>query len=341
MNNITIIVDYRNTFYSSTKNAKTLCSMSLDRLVACFNSLDFSVNIINFHEVNFMEDWSGRMIIYQSSEDSDLRYKSYIEDVIFGLSLKGAILLPEFKFLRAHHNKVFMEMLRDIIGVGTNLKSHSFGVKEDVNLNSLNYPVVAKTGYGAGSSGVKLIRDSQSASRIISKLMLSNSFDFVMAKELIKRIVRKGYVPYSLHRNKIIIQPFIPQLGHDYKVLIYFDSAFVVRREVRKNDFRASGSGVLSWPDKLPDGLLEFAWSIFDKCNVPYISLDIAYANNIYHMIEMQFVMFGPATLERSNHYWLKGTQGWKLIREKSDLEQVFADSIVKYIKAQSIQHIF
>jgi glutathione synthase/RimK-type ligase-like ATP-grasp enzyme len=331
MNSITFLVDYRNTLYSSISNADTLCSMNLEKLRAYFEALKITVVIINFYEVDLADEWGGRVVIYQSSEDPNLRYKSYIEDMILGLSLKGAYIIPEFKFLRAHHNKVFMEMLRDIIDIGTNLKSRSFGTIEDVKNFSLSYPAVVKTGYGAGSSGVKLLRDPETAYSTISKMMRSDIFTLSALKECGKRLIRKGYVPYSFHRNKIVIQDFISGLDHDYKVLIYGDRAFVVRREVRQNDFRASGSGKISWPKKLPDGLLEYAWSVFKKCDVSHVSLDIAFANNRYYLIEMQFVMFGSASLERANHYWQKVTDGWHVINKRVELELAFAEGVVDY----------
>lgn len=47
-------------------------------------------------------------ILNTSSEDNGYHYKDYIEDIILGLYLQGAILLPEYKYLRANNNKVYM-----------------------------------------------------------------------------------------------------------------------------------------------------------------------------------------------------------------------------------------
>lgn len=333
MTDIIILVDYRDTFYSSTKNDTTLCSMDVERLCACFKLLDISVQIMNFYEIDMAKEWNEQIVIYQSSQDPNLRYKSYIEDVILGLSLKGAHIIPEFKFLRAHHNKVFMEMLGEIINVGSNLKSRSFGTIEDFKKSHLHYPAVAKTGYGAGSTGVKLLRDQKTAYDVIKKMMRSDVFTLWALKEWGKRLFRKNYVPYSFHRNKIVIQDFIPSLDHDYKVLMYGNKAFTIRREVRDNDFRASGGGKLSWPEKIPDGLLDYAWSVFKKCEVPNISLDIAFSNDTYYLIEMQFVMFGPVSLERANHHWQRVSSEWQLIRDGVELELAFVDGIVEFSK--------
>ena len=97
-------------------------------------------------------------------------------------------------------------------------------------------------------------------------------------KEHIKRWRRRkmGYVPYSMHRQKFLVQEFIPGLQGDFKVLVYWDRYYVVSRNNRPGDFRASGSGLLTWPEDPPGGLLEYAQRVFNHFRVPMISLDIA-----------------------------------------------------------------
>jgi len=72
-------------------------------------------------------------------------------------------------------------------------------------------------------------------------------------ERLSERLSRKripGYVKRSLHRRKFVVQNFIGGLTHDYKVLAYGKKYYVVRRDNRPGDFRASGSGLLSWPEE-------------------------------------------------------------------------------------------
>ena len=52
-------------------------------------------------------------MLYTSSEDPDYFYKSYIEDIVYGLKNIGAKLIPPYKYLRTNNNKVLMEILRD------------------------------------------------------------------------------------------------------------------------------------------------------------------------------------------------------------------------------------
>jgi hypothetical protein len=105
-NKIFISTDYRKGFYSSTKYRGTY--MNYKKVAKLFKKQGYNVEIENFSEVDFYSSkYKNSFILYQSSEDPGLKYKCFIEDIILGLKLKGAILIPEFKFFRAHHNKVF------------------------------------------------------------------------------------------------------------------------------------------------------------------------------------------------------------------------------------------
>jgi hypothetical protein len=178
-----------------------------------------------------------------------------------------------------------------------------------------------------------LVRDGREAAKAASKLSRSSFLTFATAKEIAKRIVRKGYVPHSLHRRKFVAQQYIRDLDHDFKVLLYGSKAFVLRRAVRKNDFRASGSGKFSWPSHPPEGLLDFAWSVRHRLDVPFLSLDIAHSEDGYRLIEFQCLTFGALTLERSTRCWERSNDGWKCLDGSSELELVFAEALVDYIE--------
>jgi len=334
MKEIILLVDYRGTFYSSIKNALSLCSMNIAKLIKNFADQGIKANVLRFSDIDFRKDWAGKAILYQSAEDYELRYRSYIEDMILGLSLAGARLLPSFPFLRAHHNKVFMEILRQTsrIAEANTLDTQMFGTFEDfAKVGSLNYPIVLKPGSGAGSTGVQLVKNGKQAKKSAKSVSWSGDYLW-MTKEIIKRLIRKNYHPYSLYRRKFIIQEFIPNLAYDYKVLVYGNRVFVVRREVRTNDFRASGSGKLNWPEEVSEQLLNFAWRLFEAFDVPHASFDIAETGYAYHLIEAQFVDFGPATLERSKHHWVHKATGWEQCHGPAELEHAFVEGVVRYM---------
>ena len=113
MKNILILVDYRNQFWLTTRHKQA--SFIVTDLQKNFENQGYTVRICKFSDLDFCsENYCGWYVVYQSTEDPYLLYNSYIEDILLALREQGAILLPEFKYNRAHHNKVFMELLRSL-----------------------------------------------------------------------------------------------------------------------------------------------------------------------------------------------------------------------------------
>lgn len=332
-----MLTDYRRAFYSSTRNNLTHCSMDVLRLTQCFASHGVDAHVMGFCDVDFRADWSGKVVLYQSSEDPGLDYRSYIEDVVLGLETAGALVIPSFRFLRAHHNKVFMEILRQVQGPpeANTLGSKGFGTYEDYAQNPYRLPAVIKSASGAGSSGVRLLRTPSQALRVARRMSWCGWNGGALI-EFVRRLVRRGYVPYSLHRRKFIVQDFVPGLAWDFKVLLYGSRVFVVRREVREDDFRASGSGLVSWPQDVGAGLLDFAWTIYRCLDVPHASFDVAQTDGGFHLIEAQFVSFGPLTVEKSPHHWERCGDAWELRTGATELEACFAAGVAEYMRKKA-----
>ena len=336
-----ILTDYREQLYSSVR-ASTV-GIRLDLLCKRLKELDIESEIMLFRDVDLSLDYADKLVIYQSSEDRDLFYKSYIEDIMLALQEKGAILIPDYKYLRCHHNKAFQEMLRKTCFAKEirNLNSLSFGSYEDLlayDRSKFEYPLVIKKSGGCCSKGVALAENEHKLLKIARGFSRSfNLSDYL--RFTAKTFLRKGYIAESSNRNKFILQQFIFGLEDDYKVLFYGDKAYVLRRFTRKNDFRASGSGSFEYPEKLPEGLLEGAEKIYKHFNVPFISLDMAYSSKdmCFYLIEFQFLMFGTLTLEYSKEFYQKINNKWEKQKGTSILEEVIADSLHSFIKETQV----
>ena len=181
---------------------------------------------------------------------------------------------------------------------------------------------------------MKLAHNKAEAIRHARELMLS--FHLVdWAKNFVKSYVRHPYDRKSNYRHGIISQTYL-QLKGDYKVLVYYDKYFVLARQNRPHDFRASGSGIFSWPEVLPEGLLDYALKVFSSFNSPFISLDIAFDGLRFHTLEFQFVMFGTFTLFNAPIYFEKSGDSWLCRYEKSILEEEYARSVSLFLDAGS-----
>ncbi len=338
---IYLITDYRGGFYSSIRNIENMYSMDVELLCRYFAEQDCELIVMSFADVDFREqNYSGKWVLYQSSEDPGLCYKSYIEDIVLGMHLQGARLIPPFNMLRAHHNKVFMEILRDLSPLKQlkTIRTKCYGIFEEFAQADTSYPCVMKPASGACSKGVVLVNNKADKTKYGKKLSRVRYF-LPDLKERIKRIYRRGYVPRSLHRGKFIVQNLISGLSGDYKVLVYDDKYYVLHRQTRKNDFRASGSGLFRWPEETPTELLDFAREIFLSFDVPFVSLDIACNGDNYHLLEFQFLSYGTLTLEKSSHYYSKSADSWIRIDGESILENEVVRSVVEFVQSQSAKN--
>ena len=250
------------------------------------------------------------------------------------------MVIPEFKFLRATNNKVFMESLsKSHLGRFENLWSNYYGTLDEVDFSKINFPIVFKRAGGSMSQGVALANNKKELVEIIKKRCRSRDIvnDF---RDILRKIKRNGYVKESLYRNKFILQEYIPNLSNDFKILIFADRFYIFERPVRKNDFRASGSGASKYlygsKVNAPIGIFDFAESIFNTLNVPHLSLDIAHANNKLFLIEFQTVYFGTVGHHESDGYYYKSEGNWLINKKRYDLEKIYADSINYHLKSIS-----
>lgn len=336
MKTITLLTDYLGHFESKFTAIPYRSGMDISLLKKYFGERDFHINIQGFADIDFRKNsYKNEVFLYTSSEDSGSFYKSYIEDIILGLTLSGAYILPDFKYLRANNNKVFMEILRDLAvkSIFKNISSYHFGVIEELldRMNKFENISVVKSSAGAMSSGVLL---SHNKGDLIKKgKKISKTINLLRElKELVRKVKHKNYIRESRHRKKFVVQNLIPDLTNDWKILIYGRKYFVLNRQNRENDFRASGSGRLSFKKEIPDGILDFAKSVYEELDVPNLSIDVGFANNQFYLFEFQALYFGTYTVVYSPFYFRQINNLWKIIEEKSILEKVYAESICDYL---------
>ena len=336
---VVILTDYKGFFGSKQKGIIYRGGMDIPLLIRLFNDKEYKAGSVEIAHLNIKEILQNHpVILYTSSEDKNGFYKSYIEDVIYHLEACGILVVPSFTHLKAHNNKVAMELLRDRTDFKAiqTIQSKVFGTIEELKKNAdlFTFPVVIKTASGAMSKGVA--RADNSDELIRKAKMISKSRDFwYNAKELLRLLKYKNkYVRESFHRNKFVVQNLIPDLNNDWKVLVYGSRCYVLYRGNRHNDFRASGSGKFEFRKDNPDGMLDYVMQIKNHFNVPHISLDIGFDGQKFHLIEFQFLYFGTTTIEKAPFFFLNENNKWSVIEKKSNLEDVYVDSIISYLVA-------
>ncbi len=337
MNKLIILTDYRDQFWLTTRHKQA--SFHINEMVVWFESHGYQVIVKQFSQIDFTyENYTGWFVVYQSTEDPYLLYNGYIEDCLLALQEQGAILIPPFKYNRAHHNKVFMELLRSISANEDIKKIHSqaFGAFDEYerfcHSDKAFFPQVVKLSEGSGSRNVIKINGIKEINKVRS-LMMHSDFLFWL-KDKIKAFMPKRYPyfkPQTNARRKIVVQNFIEGLTCDYKVLVFGQKYYVLQRGVRPGDFRASGSGLFEFKREISDDFLNFAKKAFDSFNVPFISMDMAQEGKFFYLIEFQFVSFGTYTLEKAKWHFELVDNKWHIIEGDNNLEEEFCLSVDEY----------
>ncbi len=337
---VLVLVDYKGRLYCPHKGTAT--ATDLKSTARLFEKAGYFQTVQHFEDVDFrQESYKGVPILYQSSQDRGLYYKGYIEDIILGLHLSGAILIPDFLKFRAHHNKVFQEVLRDIGTLSVSakrLRSFSFGTYESFSrsADSLPYPMVLKPAAGDSSNNVCLVHTPKQALKAAKRLSRTWSLNDVMTN-LHYTMTRSGFQPNSYHRRKLIAQEYVPNLDHDFKILAFGGRYFVEKRGIRSGDFRASGSNVTRiWPESLPVQILDSAEQLFTTCDVPFASIDILFDGKNAFLGEVQFLRFGTKPLVEAPHYWKRTKSGWRSIPGDYCWEEELVRAVVWFLKQRN-----
>jgi hypothetical protein len=320
-------------------------SINVAKLVSFLKEY-YSVEQATFEDVaNGMIDIESSIVIYSSSQQSE--YKQYIEDVLLFLSQKENVLIPSINMFKSHENKGYQELHKRLAGVES-IPALYLGHFRDVARQAWDFPCVAKKLDGFGSGGVGLVHSNVEVEKAMcsDEVLLRRGF----MRRTIGRLIRpirsvlfqkkmlstNDYGNYFDFFRRIVLQQFLPNMQYDYKVLIFSEKYYVLKRYVPSGNFRASGSGLFKF-EAAPDSLLDYARVLFEKFDVPFISMDICFDGSGYHLIEFQGVHFGPYTLLDSDGYYTIPEDDWVYREESSYLEKEMAQSILSFIKRSKL----
>ncbi|MFA5973139.1 MAG: hypothetical protein WC780_12370 [Lentimicrobiaceae bacterium] len=173
----------------------------------------------------------------------------------------------------------------------------------DIFIKKATFPVVAKLPKGASSSNVVIVNSINEGKKIINQVFnrgvktsglknrsnlvsFSNIGLYKYFKTILKTFIinngilkdRGDYPEWQIQKDSILFQKYLPDNSFDTRVTVIGNRAFAFRRFVRKNDFRASGSGNFNLdPDQIDIRCVEIAFSISKKLNFNTMAYDFIY----------------------------------------------------------------
>ena len=99
-------------------------------------------------------------------------------------------------------------------------------------------------------------------------------------------------------------QEFIVGNDFDIRVIVIGDKAFAIKRMVRNNDFRASGSGNIHYEKKNFDDItIKLSFLIAEKLQSQCIAFDYVYRDKQPMIVEISYG-FSPVAYDPCVGYW-------------------------------------
>ncbi|WP_162922483.1 hypothetical protein [Aliivibrio sp. EL58] len=277
--------------------------------------------------------------VYWCGSHQNISIKQYINDVLTARFYNRNNLVPSLDTVLAHENKGLM----GILAAEKMLPyiKQNYRLADKISLpQQVSYPFVFKSLGGAGSKGVSLVKNQkQFLQSIKCTLRLDRSLKEVKedARNIARKLLKRGeQARYLTQRAKFCEQEFIPELSSDYKVLVFWEKVFVLKRSVREGDFRASGSGCFEIQSTIDNVLAELAISCREKLSVPYCSLDfVTLPSGEYKLIEFQTCHFGPYT-QISSEVFFRAGNIWGNT-SSCVFESELVESMLSYVNETSI----
>jgi glutathione synthase/RimK-type ligase-like ATP-grasp enzyme len=197
-------------------------------------------------------------------------------------------------------------------------------------IGQTSFPKVFKLSKGAGSANVRLVSSAAEAATLVKKafgpgIAQSSGYFLDLNKKVTRVKRRKDYLGVltrmpkavldarkrnsqrALEKNYVYFQEFIPNNKFDTRITIIGKRAFGFTRNVRNNDFRASGSGVIVYDTARVDPqCIQIAFDIAERIGSQSLAFDFVKTADCKPMIVEVSYGFNADAVHACSGYWDK-----------------------------------
>lgn len=269
--------------------------------------------VVNCYDNDIVDQLADCDIVMWHHNHADPRDVLFARQLLVSLEISGKTVFPDHYSTWHFDDKLGQKYLFEATGV-PHVPTHVFYTKPDAVrwLEQATLPKVLKLRRGAGSRNVWLAHTKAEAMKAVNKAFGKGfrQYDAIggvkeslrkarMGKAGVKDIAKAAaHIVYPLHLEKsqgrekgyIYFQDFIPQNKFDIRVIIIGDRAFAIKRHVRENDFRASGSGFIEYDRELFDeSLIALSFSNADKIKAYCAAFDYVFLDGKPLVVEVSY----------------------------------------------------
>lgn len=277
----------------------------------------------------------------------------FAKQLVFSVTTAGKQVFPDVNTIWHFDDKLGQKYLLEAIDAPLP-KTWVFYDREKALqwAEQAKYPIVFKLRCGGGSQNVRLIKNVLLARRMIRRAFRYGFAGYFALSDLKERwrqfslgmtdikVVIKGLLrffmapPYARKRIRekgyIYFQEYIPGNTHDIRIIVVGKKAFAIKRMVRSNDFRASGSGMILYEKEcFEDSTVELAFEMAEKLKTQSAAFDFVYSEGKIYVLEVSFG-FIKEVYDPCTGFWDRGLN-WH--EGKFDPNAWMVEDLIKRIK--------
>jgi glutathione synthase/RimK-type ligase-like ATP-grasp enzyme len=299
-----------------------------DRWIDYCEKKNISFKLVNCYENDIIHQLNGYDILLWHHHHCDYKDVITAKKILQALEHAGIKVFPNFKTSWYFDDKVAQKYLLEAIAAPLVPSFVFYDEQEALDwAEKSSYPKVFKLKGGAGSANVKLVRSKSQCNKLIHKAFGKGfkQFDsweylkevhskYKLKKASLKNLAGAVYrtvvsTKFSQQmpkeRGYVYFQEFIPNNDSDIRVIVIGNKAFALKRMVRKDDFRASGSGrIIYEKNQIDERCVQIAFETNNKLNAQSIAYDFVFSDKKEPLIVEISYGFSVVAYDQCEGYW-------------------------------------
>lgn len=327
-----------------------------NRWIAYCEQQNIPFKIVNAFDSDIIEQVKDCDVFMWHHNHTSFKDALTAKRILFALEHAGTKVFPDFKTGWHFDDKVAQKYLLEAIGAPL-VPSYVFYDRQEALdwAKKTTFPKVFKLKGGSGSSNVRLVKSSRKAKKLIKTAFgrgFSQSSRINVFKEHLRKVkegkqglllglakafyrlfVLSDYAKQQqLEKGYVYFQDFSPNLDSDMRIQVIGERIFGLKRFIRENDFRASGSGnfIEFEPSNIDFRVLNEALSLIKKVESQCLTIDFIYVDGMPKIVELSYG-FPTEFYDNCPGYW-DSELNWH--EGKFNPQEWMLDNIIK----QSVQ---
>lgn len=275
------------------------------------NQIDYK--LVDCYSSDIMQQLSDCDALMWHFNHKSPKDSKFAKQLLYSVQAAGKEVFPDYQTVWHFDDKVAQKYLLE--GIGAPLASAFVFYRKSDALHwaqQTSFPKVFKLRNGAGSDNVRLVRTKSAAIRLIKKAFgrgfkqynawsnLKERYRMFKAGkttlwDVVKGVVRLIYTTEydrvtGRETGYVYFQDFIPENDFDVRIIVVDNKAFAIKRLVRPNDFRASGSGYIRYEkDNFNDETVRLSFEMAEKLKSQCAAFDFVFSGGKTYVLEVSY----------------------------------------------------